>query len=340
MMVILSRKGFDSENGDNINRLLIILAVSLFLGSIDVSLGTTTEVLVSGSTTVLPLGEMAAEAFDLQQNEFHISVTGGGTGAGLTNIAEGRSNVAMASREVTTDEKEKYNDRFQEFLIAYDGIGVAVSKAIYDGGVKNLTRDQLKKIYAGEITKWSQLGGPDSDIYVIAREQGSGTLDTFNEVIMGNSKAETPGVKTIAMSSAEVKTAVTGSNKAIGYLGFSYIQGKDLDTVALDGKQMTVETIKDGSYSLARKLYLVTFGSPNPGAKAYIDFLKGPQGQKIAEENGFIPVEYSATSVAVQTNQTSGKENQPSAKKQPGFELTFALAGLLGVSCILHRRKV
>jgi phosphate transport system substrate-binding protein len=220
----------------------------------------------------------------------------------------------MASREVTTDEKEKYNDRFQEFLIAYDGIGVAVSKAIYDGGVKNLTRDQLKKIYAGEITKWSQLGGPDSDIYVIAREQGSGTLDTFNEVIMGNSKAETPGVKTIAMSSAEVKTAVTGSNKAIGYLGFSY--------------------------SLARKLYLVTFGSPNPGAKAYIDFLKGPQGQKIAEENGFIPVEYSATSVAVQTNQTSGKENQPSAKKQPGFELTFALAGLLGVSCILHRRKV
>jgi len=315
------------------------LVVTLFLGSIGVSLGTTTEVSVSGSTTVLPLVEMAAEAFNLQQNEIHISVTGGGTGAGITNIAEGRSEVAMASREVTTDEKQKYNDRFQVFLIAYDGIGVAVSKAIYDGGVKNLTRDQLKKIYAGEITKWSQLGGPDSDIYVIAREQGSGTRDTFNEVIMGNSKAETPGVKTIAMSSAEVKTAVTGSNKAIGYLGFSYIQGKDLDAVALDGKQMTVETIKDGSYSLARKLYLVTFGSPNPGAKAYIDFLKGPQGQKIAEENGFIPVEYSVTSVAVQTNQTSGKENQTPAKKQPGFELTFALAGLLGVSCILHRRK-
>ncbi len=108
----------------------------------------------------------------------HISVTGGGTGAGITNIAEGRSEVAMASREVTTDEKQKYNDRFQVFLIAYDGIGVAVSKAIYDGGVKNLNRDQLKKIYAGEITKWSQLGGPDSDIYVLPenRVPAHGTL--------------------------------------------------------------------------------------------------------------------------------------------------------------------
>ena len=82
---------------------------------------------------------MAAEAFNLQQNEFHVSVTGGGTGEGFTNIAEGRSNLAMVSREITTDEKKKYNDQFQEFLIAYDGIGVAVSKAIYDEGVKNLT---------------------------------------------------------------------------------------------------------------------------------------------------------------------------------------------------------
>lgn len=335
-----------SGDGDNISRLLILSIVALFLGPIALSSGSTTEVSVSGSTTVLPLGEAAAEEFNLQQNDLHISVTGGGTGAGITNIAEGRSDVAMASREVTTDEKKKYSDRFQEFLVAYDGIGVVVSKEIYDGGVKNLTRDQLKKIYAGEITKWSQLGGPDSDIYVIAREQGSGTRDTFNEVVMGNGKAETPGVKTIAMSSAEVKTAVTGSNKAIGYLGFSYVQGQDLGAVAVDGKQMTVDTIKDGSYSLARKLYLVTFGSPNPGAKAYIDFLKRPEGQKIAQENGFIPVEYPANSVAVQTNQTtqtSGNEKQQQtqqpAKKQPGFELTFALAGLLGVYSILIRRK-
>jgi phosphate transport system substrate-binding protein len=307
----------------------VILAVVLFLGFVDSSLAAK-EVSVSGSTTVMPLGEVAAEEFNFLQQEYHVSVTGGGSGAGVNNIAEGRSDVAMTSREIALNEKKKYGDRFQEYLIGYDGIGVAVSSSAYDGGVKNLSKNQIRMIYEGEITRWSQVGGPDKGIYVVSREQGSGTTDTFNEVILGNKKAETPGARTIAMSSAEVKTAIAGSDRAIGYLGYSYVQGKGINVIAFDGKKMDIETIKNGTYPLARKLYLVTFGDPTLGAKAYIDFLKSQQGQKIAQENGFIPQETQPNQTSIQRNLTSATKDklQPEEMKQPGFEAALALAGL------------
>jgi len=266
-----------------------ILLATLIIGSIAISLAAT-EVKISGSTTVLPLGEAIAETFNTQQKDYHASVTGGGTGAGITAAADGRSDIAMASREITSDEQSKYGNKFKENLVGYDGIGIAVSKPIYGAGVKALTKAQVKEIYAGNITNWKEVGGPDKEIYVISREQGSGTRDTFNEVIMGDKAADTPGVATEAVSSAEVKTAITGSDKAIGYLGYSYVEKGDAKAVTLDGIELTVDTIKSGKYELARKLYLYTFGEPSAGAKAYLDFATGAQGQKIADEKGFIPV--------------------------------------------------
>jgi phosphate transport system substrate-binding protein len=321
-----------------INRLFALCIVLLLFG-LEESTFASSGVSVSGSTTVMPLGEVAAEEFNFIQQEYHVSVTGGGSGAGINNIAEGRSDVAMTSREVTPDEKRRYGDNFQELLIGYDGIGIAVSRAIYDEGVKNLSKYQIKEIYNGEIVNWRQVGGPDKGIYVISREQGSGTTDTFNEVIFGNKKAETPGVDTIAMSSAEVKTAIAGSDRAIGYLGYSYVQGDSIGLVALDGQQMTVDTIKQGSYPLARKLYLVTYGPPAPSAEAYIDFLSGPHGQRIAQENGFIPVmPLNNTSPAVST--ASFNEITEKAKeRQPGFESAIAVACLISAAYGICRRK-
>jgi phosphate transport system substrate-binding protein len=246
------------------------------------------SVTVIGSTTVLPLGEAASEAFNAKQQDCKVSVTGGGTGAGITAIAEGRSNIAMASRELTSDEKTKHGDNFKEFHVGDDGIVIAVSKALYDAGIKELTAVQVKKIYAGEISNWKELGGPDTQIYAIAREQGSGTRDTFNEDIMDDRKAETLGVSTTAMGSAEVKTAIADADNAIGYLGFSYASGGNIEPVSLDGVMPSIQSIKDGSYKLHRHLYFYTFGEPMPCARRFIDFVTSPEGQKIAEENGFI----------------------------------------------------
>jgi phosphate transport system substrate-binding protein len=263
--------------------------IALFIGSITTTLAAET-VTVIGSTTVLPLGEAAAEAFNAQQTNCQATVTGGGTGAGMMAIAEDRANVAMASREVTLDEKSNFGDKFQQFDIGYDGVVIVVSKPIYDAGVKELTTEQVKKIYAGEIKNWNELGGPDAEIYAIAREQGSGTRDTFNEDIMGDKKAETPGVTTTAMGSSEIKTAITGSDSAIGYLGFSYMEGGNVAAITLDGILPSIQTIKDGSYKLHRHLYRYTFGEPTPCAQKYIDFMTSTEGEKVAEENGFIPL--------------------------------------------------
>ena len=272
-------------------KLISALLIALIVGAIGVSMVNAKEtVTVSGSTTVLPLAEAGAEAFNGAQSDNQVLVTGGGTGVGIKNIAEGNSDIGMASREVTADEKSQFGDKFKENLVGYDGIVIAVSKQIYDAGVTSMTNDQLKKIYSGETKNWKDLGGPDSEILVVAREQGSGTRDTFNEDIMGKKSAETPGVNTVAGSNAEIRTALTGSNKAIGYLGFSYAEDGAVGVITMDGVKPTAETIKKGDYELARKLYFYTFGDAKPGAQAFIDFMVGADGQKVAEEYGFVPL--------------------------------------------------
>jgi phosphate transport system substrate-binding protein len=237
----------------------------------------------------MPLAEAAAEVFNLEQHQYVVSVTAGGTGAGILGIAERKYDIAMASRALAEDEKQRFGSNFREFKVGLDGISLAVSEKIYQAGVKSLSREQIQKIYSGNITNWKQVGGPDEDIYVISREEGSGTRDDFNEAILGNRNAETPGVDTVANSGAEVKTAISGSDNAIGYLGFNYLGGGGVRAIAFDGIPPNYENIKLDIYELQRQLYFYTFGDPTPGAKAFIDFVQGPEGQKIAAEEGFIP---------------------------------------------------
>ncbi len=319
--------------------------IALLAGSIATSLAQE-KVTVSGSSTVLPLGEAAAEAFNAAQNEYQVSVTGGGTGAGMTGIAEDRFDIAMASREVTADEIAKYGNQFQENLIGYDGVVIIVSKPIYDAGVTNLSTEQVKEIYSGEIDNWNQVGGPDEEIFVVAREQGSGTRDTFNEEIMGNKSAETPGVDSVTLGSAEAKTAVAGNDKGIGYLGYSYAEGGNVEAIALDGIVPGIETIRDGTYGLSRDLYFYNYGDPKPGARAFTDFVLGHEGQMIAEENGFIPVsEIAAAEVAEEAKPAAAKAEQSEqreeapAQSQPGFEAILALFGMVAVSYLAAGRR-
>jgi phosphate transport system substrate-binding protein len=316
--------------------------IALFMGSIAPSLAQE-KVTVSGSTTVLPLGEIAAEAFNAKQNEYQVSVTGGGTGAGVTGIAEGRFDIAMASREVTPDEMAKYGNQFQENLIGYDGVVIIVSKPIYDAGVTNLSTEQVKEIYSGEIVNWNQVGGPDEEIFVVAREQGSGTRDTFNEDIMGNKSAETPGVDAVTLGSAEAKTAIAGNDKGIGYLGYSYAEGGNVEALALDEIMPSIDTIRNGTYGLSRNLYFYTYGCPKPGAKALIDVVLRPEVQMMAQENGFIPVSEVAVAeiteeAAPVAEQAEQREEAP-AESQPGFEMILALVSLLAVSYLAAGRR-
>jgi phosphate transport system substrate-binding protein len=273
------------------NKLLILLlAIFLVASYVDAK---EVKVAVSGSSTVMPLAGLAAEEFNMLQDKYHVSVTSGGTGVGIVDVAEGRSDIAMASREVQLSERQRYETpslKFMEFAIGFDAICLVVSPDVYDSGVTSLTKDEVKQIYAGDITNWEELGGPDMEIFVIGRKPGSGTRDTFNEIILGSKEAESPGVTIDAWDSSEVKTAIRGSDSAIGYMGYSYVRNGDVDVVALDGISPTIENIKNETYPLARKLYFYTVGDPNPGAKAFLDYVLSPDGQKIAIDNGFIPI--------------------------------------------------
>jgi phosphate transport system substrate-binding protein len=271
-----------------IKKIIVILIIAL-LASVTTWSASARDVTVSGSSTVMPLAEAAAEEFNVQQKDYVVTVSAGGTGAGILGIAERKIDIAMASREVTEDERQRFGDSFEEFLVGLDGISLAVSDEVYLAGVKGLGRQQVRDIYSGNITNWKEVGGPDADIYVISREVGSGTRDNFNEVVLGSKDAETPGVDTVAMGGAEVKTAISGSNKAIGYLGFNYL-GSGVAGIAFNGIMPTYENIKLDLYELHRHLYFYTFNEPSAGPQAFIDFVRGPQGQEIAADEGFIPV--------------------------------------------------
>ncbi|MCK9566151.1 MAG: phosphate ABC transporter substrate-binding protein [Methanothrix sp.] len=271
-----------------IRKIIVILLIALQAFVIFWS-ASASDVTVSGSSTVMPLAEVAAEEFNVLQKDYVVTVSAGGTGAGILGIAERKNDIAMASREVTEGERQRFGDSFEEFLVGLDGISLAVSDEVYQAGVKGLSRQQVKDIYSGNITNWKEVGGPDKEIYVISREEGSGTRDNFNEEVLGSIDAETPGVDTVAMGGAEVKTAISGSDKAIGYLGFNYL-GNGVHGIAFNGFMPNYDNIKLDLYELHRHLYFYTFEKPSAGAQSFIDFVQGPQGQKIAAEEGFIPI--------------------------------------------------
>ena len=272
------------------SRLMVMFLVILLAGI--TSEARESIVVVSGSSTVMPLAELAAEECNIMQDDYTVNVKSGGSGVGIVDVAEGRSDIAMASREVKLEERQRYETptlRFIEQTVGYDAICLVVSEDVYDSGITSLTTDEVRRIYSGDIANWKDLGGPDMEIFAIGRRPGSGTRDTFNEIIMGSREAETPGVSYDCGESSEVKFSTRKSDNAIGYMGYSFVMNGDTKVVSLDGIAPTIENIKSGAYPLARKLYFITLGKPTPGAKAFIDYILSPAGQKIAIENGFIP---------------------------------------------------
>ncbi len=145
------------------------------------------EIIVSGSTAVQPLADIWATEFNRLQQGYYISVRGGGSENGILDIVGNRSNLGMVSREINSEDRkyETGQKKFQTYLVCLDAICIVVSKNVYDAGVRSLTKEQVKRIYEGKIRNWQEVGGPDHEIFLMAREPGSGTRDIFDRVIFG-----------------------------------------------------------------------------------------------------------------------------------------------------------
>lgn len=237
---------------------------------------------VTGSTSVGPYMEELGLMFDAKNyNQTNVQVSEVGSGPGIQAAIDGTADVGMSSRNLTANETAKG-------LIAYkicdDGIAIIVNKA---NPITNLSISQIRDIFAGNATNWKNAGGSDARIVVVQREAGSGTRDGFESLVM-QKKANVTSNAITQTSTGAVMTYVKTNPNAIGYISFGQLNS-DIKGLQVDGVTPTVATIKDKSYKVQRPFLLVTKGEPKPLAKAFIDYVLGPEGQAFLTSKNLVP---------------------------------------------------
>lgn len=254
------------------------------------------EIKVKGSDTLLQLSQAWAEEFMKVNPNVMISVTGGGSGTGITALIEGTTDIANASRGIKDKEIAKAKEKSiepVENIVAYDGIAVIVNK---DNPVSELTIEQLKGIFSGATKDWSKVGGKGK-ILTLSRDTSSGTHVFFKEHVLngGDDKGTVEYGKEVLLQSSNqaIHDEVVKNPSSIGYCGLGYVDDAvkviavKVDT-ATPGVKASVETVKDKSYPIARALYQYTTANPSELVKALLDWEMGPEGQKFVADEGFV----------------------------------------------------
>jgi phosphate transport system substrate-binding protein len=256
------------------------------------------ELLISGSTTLLQFTQLAAAAF-MDEHGGSITIAGGGSGTGITECINEINDIANSSRQVKSEELEKARSmgiELIEVLVAYDGISIILSGNVE--GVEELSIRQLSDIFRGIITNWSDVGGPDAEIILASRDSASGTYEYFLEAVVQIGKSEegnefTPMILAL-QSNADIVNTVTTSDNAIGYIGLGYLQealDKGARVIAVEGIKASAGTVRDGDYPISRGLYnYYRKGDINRLGLAYLDFIQSNEGQVIALDAGFVPM--------------------------------------------------
>ncbi len=248
---------------------------------------------VKGSDTILNLGQALAEKSMSVNKGMRISVTGGGSGTGIAALMNKSVDIAQSSRPIKDKEIEsakKLGINPKEIIVGYDGITIIGNK---NNTVKNLTTEQLRAIYLGEISNWKEVGGADKQIVILSRDSSSGTHSFFKEHIIrkGNDKGPEEYRKDTLFlpSNQAIVTEVEKNDGAIGYIGMGYMTNT-VEGITVDGVAATVENVTNKSYSISRALYWYTNGEPVGDVKAFIDYALSPAGQEIVKKEGFVPV--------------------------------------------------
>jgi phosphate transport system substrate-binding protein len=245
--------------------------------------GTASEITVAGSTSVQPLAEVLAEAYMGAHPEIRITVQGGGSSVGVKSAGEGTVDIGTASREIKEEEFAEFPD-LQVFTIARDGIAIVVHP---DVTVDGLTKDQIKGIYEGSITMWSEVGGPNAAIVVVGREEGSGTRGAFGSLVMGDEEFAMVGTAILQPSNGAVRTTVSTTPDSIGFISFGYLD-ESVKAVAIDGVEATVANTLSGEYPVVRPFNMLTNGEPSGAVKDWLDFILGEEGQAIVADEGYL----------------------------------------------------
>ena len=248
---------------------------------------------IKGSDTVLPLSQSEAENYKKVNPSSSVSVTGGGSGVGISALVAGTTDIAQASRKIKFDEKQKLQESgktAKEVIIAYDALAVIVNPA---NKVVNLTREQLEGIFTGKIKNWKEIGGDDLKIVPYSRETSSGTYEFFKESVLKN-KNYMNGIMSMPATGSIVQS-VSQTKGAIGYVGLAYLN-KNVKAVHISydaGKMFTEPSVvnaKNKSYPVVRPLYFYFEVKSEAKVKPFINYVLSKEGQAIVSKVGFITV--------------------------------------------------
>ncbi len=234
--------------------------------------------IVAGSTSVQPYAEVLAEEYMILNPGTEIDIQGGGSSAGITAAQTHSADIGMSSRAMKEEEKSLWN-----IEIARDGLVLIVNPK---NPIQNLTLDQIRDIYAAAITDWSQFGGVEARINIIAREEGSGTRSAFTELVMGETEITPKAI--VQDSNGAVRQLVADDPNAIGFISLGLVNDK-VKALHIDGIEATRENIMNGSYSMSRPFLFVTNGKPAGLAKSFLEFTLSSEGQKLLSHEGLIP---------------------------------------------------
>lgn len=246
------------------------------------------QLVIKGSTTVLPVAQKVAEVYMNENPDVKISISGGGSGNGIKAIIDGTTDIGDSSRFIKDKEVKLALERGAypvPFRVAYDCIVPVVHPS---NTVENLTMETLKKIYEGKYKNWNEVGGPDKKIVVISRDTSSGTYEVWEKKVMGKSRVY-PGAL-LQASNGAVAQAVAKNDNAIGYIGLGYMN-KDVKAVSVNGIEGSKETTLNGTFPISRPLFMFTRGWPEGKVVDFLNFVLHPEkGQKLVEATGYVPL--------------------------------------------------
>lgn len=254
---------------------------------------------IKGSDTVLPVSQEAAENFMKLHKGSRVTVTGGGSGVGISSLLDGTTDIAMASRSIKFSEKmdlKKSHKTLREAVVAYDALAVVVNPS---NPITNLTRAQLEAIFRGKVTNWNQVKdpvtkrrGPNMKIIVYSRETSSGTYEFFKTSVL-KEKNYMAGVLSMPATGAIIQS-VSQTKGAIGYVGMAYVNRHvKAIKVSYDNRHFVYPSMATGrnhTYPIIRELYYYYTADKEKRVKPFIKYLLSGAGQKIVMKTGYVPV--------------------------------------------------
>lgn len=235
---------------------------------------------MNGSTSMEKVIKAVNGAFMEKNKGVTVNLNLTGSGTGIQEASEGKCDIGNSSRKLKDEEAEKLDAT----VVGLDGIALVVNPV---NKLEDITLEDLAKVYSGEITNWKDLGGDDKSIVVIGREDGSGTRDGFESIVMGDKE---PKYAQELESTGSVINAVATTDGAIGYASLANVD-ETVKALKVGGVEATEENVKSGAYEVQRPFICATLkGSDNKLVKAYLDFILSEEGQALVLAQGAVPI--------------------------------------------------